>query len=170
MKKIPRDTYRTPLQIIEKVKTFYDTKIDLDPAVPLLDNGKNTHATVEWNILDDALTKDWSEFRTIYINPPYSDILPWIRKTVETINNGNDNQILLLLLNSSGNRWFKLMLQESECVLFMDERISFDGKSRFMKGLLIVYFNNKNRKKRLKRFISEFSSMGEIVKRVESNG
>lgn len=54
MKKIPRDTYRTPLQIIEKVKTFYDTKIDLDPAVPLLDNGKNTHATVEWNILDDS--------------------------------------------------------------------------------------------------------------------
>jgi len=39
----------------------------------------NSQCRTSWNRDDDALTKDWSGLN-VYCNPPYSDILPFLKK------------------------------------------------------------------------------------------
>ena len=62
----------TPPELVKKIGTF-----DLDPCTPI--NSPFKHATVNFSILDDGLSKEW--FGRVYLNPPYGKGMElWIEK------------------------------------------------------------------------------------------
>ena len=70
--------YYTPKEIVS-----YFGKFDYDPATTkekALEFGISNYDTIETN----GLTKDWSEYKKIWINPPFSDKEKFIKKAYET--------------------------------------------------------------------------------------
>lgn len=74
---------------------------------------------------DDALSAAWPGNGAVWINPPYSDITPWVLKAA-----GQCREILqpvvMLVPADSAVGWFSLALQSVDEVRFItDGRISF---------------------------------------------
>jgi hypothetical protein len=62
---------------------------------------------------DDGLERDW--YDPCYVNPPYSDPLPWVQKAIHEARQGT--RIVMLLRHDSSTRWWQL-LHESGAFFF----------------------------------------------------
>lgn len=89
--------------------------------------------------LVNGLTIDWCH-RT-FVNPPYSNPLPWCIKAVEESKKGHD--ILLLLKLDPSTKWFKELVSGGGRVLFINERLRYrTGKASPFPSCL-VYLEGK---------------------------
>lgn len=82
--------YYTPKYVID-----YFGKFDYDPATnerKALEFGVQNFDTIE----TDGLTKDWTKYKRIWINPPFTIKLKFLEKAIETYNKVN-NEIYILL-------------------------------------------------------------------------
>lgn len=71
----------------------------------------------------NGLEIEWYD-RT-YINPPYSNPLPWVRKAIETSKEGK--RVVMLLKFDSTTKWFKLLMQANAHILYVGERLKHGG-------------------------------------------
>lgn len=69
----------TPIDVLRKFGQF-----DLDPCMSVVRPWDT--ARVHYNIIDNGLIQRW--FGRIWLNPPYSDMDPWIAKLVKAIKEG----------------------------------------------------------------------------------
>ncbi len=112
---IDRDTWCTPRWITETIGTF-----DMDPC-------SNARSTVNADIVfrledgEDGLVDAAStpaEHR-VFINPPYSDVPPWIAAY------GHTRFCFLLKLDTS-TRWFADLIARTELILIPRKRVQFE--------------------------------------------
>lgn len=89
----------------------------------------------------DGLKIDWED--KTYVNPPYSNPLPWIIKAIEE--NKKGKQIALLLKLDCSTKWFRLLIENNAHILFINERVKFNGKAPpFPNALFILEANYEN--------------------------
>jgi hypothetical protein len=69
----------------------------------------------------DGLNIDWKPLN--YVNPPYSDVTPWILKAIQEKGKGN-HSIMLLKVDPS-TKWYKLLMENDVHIAYFNERIKF---------------------------------------------
>lgn len=113
------NVWLTPPWIIDKIGIS-----DLDPCGHLPD-GKpvvrtaNSYFTEE----NDGLSQDWSEYKTIFVNPPYSDLKAWLKKCKEEAANGCE--IITLCFVRSETRAFQENVKSATGINLINKRIKF---------------------------------------------
>lgn len=76
----------------------------------------------------NSLNMDWGKCfdGNLWLNPPYNDILPWVKKCTET-DLGPDKRILVLVPASVGSGWYRLFVERQAYVLALNPRLTFKG-------------------------------------------
>lgn len=105
------DTWLTPPQLIEALGKF-----DLDPCAPPNMPWQTAKRMVA--LPEDGLQVRWKG--RVWLNPPYSDPLPWVEKFFE-----NGRGVMLVPARSPETKWGQLTLQRGTAVLFLKGRILF---------------------------------------------
>lgn len=97
------DEWRTPERILSYFKGWDD------PCLP----GRH-----------DGLKRRWRD--PCYVNPPYSDPLPWVRKAIAEA--GRGTRVVMLLRHDSSTEWWR-MLHEAGAHMF-----AYLGRMYFSNG------------------------------------
>lgn len=87
----------------------------------------------------NGLTSSWGEYS--YVNPPYSNPLPWVEKAIEEYRQGK--VVVLLLKLDCSTKWFKLLMEAEAHVLFINERVKFNGKAPPFSSALFILSGDK---------------------------
>jgi phage N-6-adenine-methyltransferase len=128
--------YETPAEFIRAVeRRFGPLKVDL--AATAVNTKAPKYITPE----QDSLLVPWPSSGLLWLNPPFSNITPWAKKCVEnsTIFHPT-SKILLLVPASVGSNWFRDYVHKKALVLFLNGRISFDGKNPYPKDCILVVY------------------------------
>lgn len=102
-----------------------------------------------WTIEDDALSKDWAEdakcripgaglieMGSLWCNPPYSKIAPWVEKAIEAQLKGR--MTVMLVMCDPSVKWFSLAQRYAS-----ETRFITDGRLAFLKNGVPQSGNNK---------------------------
>ena len=73
-----------------------------------------------------------------YVNPPYSDKLPWIRKAIEEQTKGN--MTVMLLPSATGAAWYHDLIIPNAEILHFRGRLQLDnGKHPAYDSMLVIF-------------------------------
>lgn len=119
----------TPPHIIDNVLASVErNEFDLDPASSLTDGP--IPARVRYTKTENGLIQPW--FGLVWLNPPYGrQILRWIQKAVNEIQNGGAEQIILLLPARTDTQWWRELMDAGGQPEFLQGRLRFlqqDGR------------------------------------------
>ena len=90
---------------------------------------------LEEEFLIDGLSIPWKE--KTYVNPPYSNPLPWVEKAI--FENLQGNTIALLLKHDSSTKWYKLLHEAGADFLLIHKRLKFNtGKSCAFPSIIAI--------------------------------
>lgn len=118
-----RDAYRTPPELFAALNAEFDFKIDVAASA---ENALCVNFLTE---TDNALLADWIEYESwrggyAWCNPPYSDIMPWVKKAAEQAKLGIGCVMLVMADTSVG--WYAEAIKTCQEVRFIvGGRISF---------------------------------------------
>jgi len=110
-----RDLWQTPKQIFSTLN--WEFKFTFDVAASF----QNSLCPEYYTELDDALDQKWSAVN--WCNPPYSNITPWVQKSI--IEHQYGRTIVMLVPADTSVKWFKLAYESCNEVRFISGRISF---------------------------------------------
>ncbi len=84
---------------------------------------------IDWNpdLHACSLAMDWTANR-IFMNPPYSNPLPWIEKAIET-HQKNGTFIAMLLKHDSSTKWYRLLHEAGAHILMCSKRLKYGTKT-----------------------------------------
>ena len=103
------DNYATPTSFYQKLDNEFN--FNFDPC-PLNSNF-------------NGLLQEW--VGNVFINPPYSNIEPFIRKGIEEIKNGNASKCVYLLPTRNDVKyWHTLILKYADEIRFVKGRLNFN--------------------------------------------
>lgn len=131
------DHYATPKKFYERLDKEFS--FDYDPC-PLRSE-------------IDGLLTEWKG--SIYINPPYSNIEPFISKGIEEIKKGNaDKLVYLIPVRSDTKYWHNLIMPYACEIRFVKGRLNFnDTKSPApFPCVLVIFDENLNGEKICKTY------------------
>lgn len=77
----------------------------------------------------------------LWLNPPYADIGLWAMRCTQESKQGA--RIAFLVPASVGSNWFRDFVFEKSLVLFLNPRLSFDGKHPYPKDCLLAIYGVK---------------------------
>lgn len=127
-----RDAWQTPKWLFNffrmKAKRF-----DIDAAA----SKSNALCEKFWTIEDDALSFDWPEKARIWLNPPYSDIVPWVEHAVKQVRE-NGCHVYMLIPDDCSTLWFRRGLDAATDVYFLTHD-GVEGKAG--KGGRVAFVN-----------------------------
>lgn len=120
------DDYATPKKFYKKLNNEFD--FDFDPC-PLKSK-------------INGLELDW--LGNIYINPPYSNIEPFLKKGLEELKKGNASKLVYLIpIRSDTKYWHNLIMPYAKEIRFIKGRLNFnDKKSPAPFPCVLVIFDN----------------------------
>ena len=123
-----RDYWQTPIEIFNALDREFGFWLD---AAASESNALCAHYLTE---LDDSLNSEWTSCGSIWCNPPYSDISPWVEKAAEQCM-AQRQPVVMLLPADISTGWFSAAMQTAdELRLITDGRIQFvpvtDGGKR----------------------------------------
>jgi len=89
------------------------------------------------NPQEDGLKAEWKD--KTYVNPPYSNPLPWVEKAIEESRKGK--MIVMLLKVDTSTKWFAKLHEAKAKILFINSRLKHQtGKpSPFAQMLVVLY-------------------------------
>lgn len=111
-----RDLWRTPKALFD----YYDRRygFTLDAAASQSNTLVNGNY---WTEKDNALEQCWSFYT--WVNPPFSNIFPWVKKAISESKQGCTT--VMLLPADTSVKWFKLAFENCTECHFISGRISF---------------------------------------------
>ncbi len=115
------DNWETPKWLMRMYEDWYDP-------CPLNDNP-----------LNDGLRMNWPD-RT-YVNPPYSNPMPWVEKAIETAKLGN--RVVMLLNVDTSTKWFAKLNEAKAHFLWFSERLHFSEGGANPRPSMLVVLNNE---------------------------
>lgn len=62
-----------------------------------------------------------------FVNPPYSDPLPWVKKAIQEYENGCN--IVMLLKHDSSTEWYRLLHEAGAKFLLVNKRLKYCTKT-----------------------------------------
>lgn len=115
------DDWHTPPEVVAKVVEEFGA-FDLDPCC----RDTTAKAPLFYTKADDGLSLPW--FGRVWLNPPYSDPGPWLKKAADSVESGDCELVVALLPASTDTRWFhNHILDRGAEVRFIKGRIRFYG-------------------------------------------
>ena len=133
---------RTPLEVFKELDKEFN--FSLDPCTSSEKNG-NLGTPYYFTKEQDGLKKDWSKFKSIFINPPFKDMNKWVDKILSEIEKNNKITIVLLAPAKTETKWFHKLINFKYLneLRFQKGRVTFEGhENSFIIG--ICYFILKN--------------------------
>lgn len=141
------DAYATPRSIIrplqEALPDQYGNKFDLDPAA-LPGQTHIAHETFTKD--DDGLSLSWEglPIQTIWLNPPYSDPKPFLKRIVQYVDPDQPMKADLgfaLVRCDPGTSWYREYITKAQYLCLIERRITFDNctNSADFSNLLAAY-------------------------------
>ena len=89
----------------------------------------------------DGLNSDWVGDR-IFLNPPYSNPMPWVEKAIAESKKGK--VVVLLLKHDSSTKWYAKLHEAGAHFLPIMGRLNFTGKvAPFPSVLVVLSVNTK---------------------------
>lgn len=87
-----KDLAQTPLDFFLALERYLNIQFDLDAcAIQATAKANNYYSLLEKN--QNSLELPWC--RTNFVNPPYSDIMPWCKKAYDEAKKGNTSALLI---------------------------------------------------------------------------
>jgi phage N-6-adenine-methyltransferase len=77
---------------------------------------------------DNALELNWDDAKRVWLNPPYSDPSPWVKKAYEESQKGC--MVVCLLPADISTKWFHEWVIGKAEIRFVQGRISFNGNKK----------------------------------------
>lgn len=137
-----KDLLATPFSVYNYLNKIY--KFDVDLAA----NDSNKKHSTFIDPLTNSLLVDWLNYgNTGFLNPPYSDIYPWMLKA---ISNRDRFRTVMLIPSPNGESLYLLVEQFASSITLVHGRISFldiwgNPKIGNPRGSCIVVFDNHRR-------------------------
>ena len=101
----------------------------------------------------DGLKVNWG--KSTYVNPPYSDIKPWIEKAIEELKKGNKS-VFLIPVRSNNQCWQLLILPNASEIRFIETGVAFRGfKRKFPIPLALIIFDPDKKQNKSRSFRSQ---------------
>jgi len=94
-----RDFWQTPKQLASNLVERYGLEIDV------ASSNENKVCELNFNRDDDALIQNWD--KNSWCNPPYSDILPWVKKAL-----ASPVTTVMLLPMRTASPWFRALTND----------------------------------------------------------
>ena len=151
----------TPGEYIESARSVMGS-IDVDPASCQSAN-ETVKAGIYYDESSDGLVQEWHG--NVWLNPPYGRLAgEFVAMAVKCyVEKSISSCVILVNSNCTDTQWFQCLWDGLLC--FTDHRINFtsddnSGESCSTHGSVFIYFGRAQR-----RFVSEFSKHGVVVKR-----
>jgi hypothetical protein len=157
---LPSDEYYTHPTIIEAVRRTLDA-IDLDPA-SCLEANTVVQATQFYDSQIDGLRQPW--YGRVWLNPPFSQWIPWVPKIVQECRRGHINALCALSsVRTCTARFMSPLKDMCVAICILRGRLPFwgggtDGKHGPDYGHLIYYLGPD-----VDTFAREFGHLGNIL-------
>lgn len=129
-------TVETPADFMAAVEAKFGP-IVLDLAA----TAENAKAERFFTPQDDSLKQCWADlpFGNRWLNPPYSDIAPWVKRAFDSYT--TFTPVLVLVPASVGSNWWADYVHEKCCVYLLRPRLTFVGhKSSYPKDLALLEY------------------------------
>jgi DNA-binding XRE family transcriptional regulator len=120
--KTDRDSRFTPPEFMESIYVAFG-EVDLDPCAHLL-----SPVVARRRILlsegGDGLVDDWSG-RLAFVNPPFSELLRWLRRAHDQWRAGNVDTVVCLVPVRTDSAWFHDTLSADADIYLLQGRVRF---------------------------------------------
>jgi hypothetical protein len=163
--------WNTPLWLAEAAQMALGGVIELDPC-------SNEHSIVpaqtKIRLPQNGLEVAWSNYRTIYVNPPYgrdkasgTSIYDWIEKAVVASTRIAGSTVLMIIPATVDTKhWQELVFPHAKKICFLKGRVKFDlnGKSKLASTVptAAVLFANSSRPEAQQSFVVAFNHLGKV--------
>ncbi|MCB1504443.1 MAG: hypothetical protein KDJ47_05650 [Hyphomicrobiaceae bacterium] len=115
----------TPKPLLDAMLTGLGIdQFDLDPASPA---PPTVPTAAYYTEQDGGLWLPW-EGRTVYCNPPYSEMIPWTLKALAEVATGRAERLLFLIPYRPETRTHRWLLEADSRFLILDKRVTFGGR------------------------------------------
>lgn len=135
------DNWRTPKYIFDYFDDMYH--FELDAAADVTNYLCNNYYTEE----DSAFNHDWytavEGSPSVWLNPPYSNPLPWVQKAHHEAINGCT--VVMLLKLDTSTKWFDICRKYATTIYLLGRRVRFlkpdgtPGKSPNFCSCVVVF-------------------------------
>ena len=99
------DIWTTPAEIVDKVVEFFGGPVELDPCSNDRNN-PNIPCIRCFTEEDDGLAHQWNA-NSVFVNHPYSDSKHWIPYARRQFDEGNVEEMILLIKLDISTKWFR---------------------------------------------------------------
>ena len=116
-----KDDWETPQELFDQLNKEFD--FELDPCC----TKNNCKCPIGFNKSIDGLTLDWSQFNSIFMNPPYGkEIAKWMKKAHETAEAGK-TVVCLVPARTDTVWWHKYCIAPKYEIRFIKGRLKFSN-------------------------------------------
>lgn len=142
------DSWCTPHYVLDAVRSVLGQTIDLDPC----SNSRSVvDARVQLTVAHDGLSYDWSQHRTVYCNPPYSDPSPWLLRCARHAETVQSGEAIALVKSDTSTKWWHSWVfgGHAKAICFPFRRINFipppgsEGKNGANFAVALVYYGHR---------------------------
>ncbi|EOT38241.1 phage N-6-adenine-methyltransferase [Enterococcus dispar] len=138
--------WETPQELFDNLNNEFDFELD---AFASDKNAKCKHFFTE---RDDAFQQDWTKYKSIFINPPYTskvqdEVLKKINDTISS--NWMGVIVLLIPARTDTKRWHDYIFNKADDIRFIKGRLRFEvdgiprGSSTFPSAVIVYDLRNK---------------------------
>ena len=120
--KVDRDSRFTPPDFMANIYAAFG-KIDLDPCAHLL-SPVIAHRCILRSEGGDGLVDDWSG-RLAFVNPPFSELLKWLRRAHDQWRLGRVETVICLVPVRTDSAWFQDTLSADAEIYLLKGRVRF---------------------------------------------
>ena len=111
-----KDLYQTPPELYNTLNSEFNFILDVAATKD------NTLAPLYYDESLDALSRSWGN-TVCWCNPPYSNIMPWVKKAAEE--SRCNATVVMLVPSDTSVKWFKEAWSTATEMRFISGRISF---------------------------------------------
>lgn len=119
-----RQKWGTPLWLVREAEHLVGRKVDVDACAEPW-NAKAEHWYGPGSLLgQDGLAAEWSNNLT-WVNPPYSDIGPWVAKAIRHTLANPEAKVLLLVPPRTDMEWWHDLVEAGARMMSIRPRVYF---------------------------------------------
>jgi phage N-6-adenine-methyltransferase len=132
----PADSQSTPLAFFNRLDREF--KFTLDVAAEDAMHRCSNYFTAS----DDGLAQRWDTEGSVWCNPPYSNVWPWVRKAYKESKLGTT--VVMLVMASTGSKWYKYAMKRAAEIRLVTGSLTFGpGTRRAPFGSAVFIFKGK---------------------------
>ena len=121
---VVRDLWSTPSELVEWMESEYGD-YDIDAAA----SKENAVCEKFYSKETNCLKRLWGSNKHIWLNPPYSNITPFVKKAIEQMEHNNQIDILLPCDTSTG--WFYEAQQRAAEIIWITGEVYQEGGTEY---------------------------------------